>query len=226
MNVCLRQSLQFDTLADETLARHAQSGNNQAVQALLQRYQGFARAKARGYFLVGADHNDVYQEGMIGLFKAIRDYRSGHNASFRGFAELCITRQIITAIKTATRQKHQPLNSYISFTTNSNDEDDERPIEELLPGEDNLDPVHQVIECDDVTALQDTMNEVLSELERDVLIRYVRGESYQDIALALGRHAKSVDNAIQRIKRKLECQLTRRAMRERTAEREALRRAV
>lgn len=198
----------FDELADDKLVKLSREGNDAALEHLLQRYQRFARAKARGYFLIGADSDDVYQEGMIGLFKAIRDFRDDRQASFRAFAELCITRQIITAIKTATRQKHQPLNSYVSFSTPCGDEGNDRTVEEILiGGDDRLDPEHQVISLEGLSALAGSLNDILSPLELQVLRFYVDGLSYVDIADRLGRHAKSIDNAIQRIKRKLAAHL-------------------
>ncbi|MCC7077022.1 MAG: RNA polymerase sporulation sigma factor SigH [Acidimicrobiia bacterium] len=202
----------LDELTDEQVVEQVRQGNDLALEHLLQRYQRFARAKARGYFLIGADADDVYQEGMIGLFKAIRDYRDDRQASFRAFAELCITRQIITAIKTATRQKHQPLNSYVSFSMPCGDDSNDRTAEEILVGGDEkLDPEHQVISMEGIHSLAGSLNEILSNLELQVLRLYVEGLSYVDIAERLGRHAKSIDNAIQRIKRKLEAHLEKRA---------------
>jgi RNA polymerase sporulation-specific sigma factor len=170
---------------------------------LLERYRGFARSKARSYFLVGGDREDIVQEGMIGLYKAVRDYADGHGASFRSFAELCITRQILTAIKTATRQKHSPLNSYVSFDR-PQDDDPDHTLGESLAIEITADPLERIVEDDDLRALQDTFDEVLSGLETEVLQLYVEGRSYQEIAQQLGRRVKSIDNALQRIKRKLE----------------------
>ncbi len=203
--------------SDVELVEIARDGDADALQVLLTRYQRFARAKARGYFLIGADADDIYQEGMIGLYKAIRDYRADRQASFRAFAELCITRQIITAIKTATRQKHQPLNSYVSFHAPRGDDEHERTVEDMLGGDEQLDPAHQVMALEEVTTLQGSFDDLLSPLEHEVVRLYVEGKSYQDIAVQLGRHAKSIDNAIQRIKRKLEVHLANRA----TAEAEA-----
>lgn len=202
----------FDELTDEQVVEQVRQGNDLALEHLLQRYQRFARAKARGYFLIGADADDVYQEGMIGLFKAIRDFRDDRQASFRAFAELCITRQIITAIKTATRQKHQPLNSYVSFYMPCGEDSNDRTAEEVLVGGDEkLDPEHQFISMEGINSLAGSLNEILSTLELRVLQLYVEGLSYVDIADRLGRHAKSIDNAIQRIKRKLDAHLQKRA---------------
>jgi RNA polymerase sporulation-specific sigma factor len=188
---------------DEGLVRQARDGDERALLELLERYRGFARSKARSYFLVGGDREDIVQEGMIGLYKAVRDYADGHGASFRSFAELCITRQILTAIKTATRQKHSPLNSYVSFDR-PHDDDPEHTLGESLAVEVTADPLERIVEDDDLRALQDTFDEVLSGLETEVLQLYVEGRSYQEIAQQLGRRVKSIDNALQRIKRKLE----------------------
>ncbi|MFN8104424.1 MAG: RNA polymerase sporulation sigma factor SigH [Acidimicrobiia bacterium] len=212
------QTNELDALRDEELVAAAREGINGALEVLLQRYQRFARTKARGYFLVGADSDDIYQEGMIGLFKAIRDFRDDRQASFRAFAELCITRQIITAIKTATRQKHQPLNSYVSFNVSRSEDDSDRTVEEMIGGDESLDPARAVISLEDVNGLRGSMGAILSQLEQEVLRLYVEGKSYQDIADELNRHAKSIDNAIQRIKRKLEAYLQKRAAEERAFE--------
>jgi RNA polymerase sporulation-specific sigma factor len=189
--------------SDEGLVRQARDGDERALLELLERYRGFARSKARSYFLVGGDREDIVQEGMIGLYKAVRDYADGHGASFRSFAELCITRQILTAIKTATRQKHSPLNSYVSFDR-PQDDDPDHTLGESLAIEITADPLERIVEDDDLRALQDTFDEVLSGLETEVLQLYVEGRSYQEIAQQLGRRVKSIDNALQRIKRKLE----------------------
>jgi RNA polymerase sporulation-specific sigma factor len=189
--------------SDEGLVRQARDGDERALLELLERYRGFARSKARSYFLVGGDREDIVQEGMIGLYKAVRDYADGHGASFRSFAELCITRQILTAIKTATRQKHSPLNSYVSFDR-PQDDDPDHTLGESLAIEVTADPLERIVEDDDLRALQDTFDEVLSGLETEVLQLYVEGRSYQEIAQQLGRRVKSIDNALQRIKRKLE----------------------
>ena len=194
---------------DETLVERARGGDERALAHLLDRYRRFARAKARAYFLVGGDREDVIQEGMIGLYKAIRDYQPDHGASFRSFAELCITRQILTAIKTATRQKHSPLNSYVSFDR-PQDDDPDRTLGDTIPCEDELDPLDQLVASDALRELKSTFDEVLSDLEADVLTLYVEGRSYQEIAERLGRHVKSIDNALQRIKRKLEQPLVER----------------
>lgn len=191
---------------DEDLVAAARTGDSVAQATLLDRYRRFARAKARSYFLVGGDREDIIQEGMIGLYKAIRDYETGHGASFRSFAELCITRQILTAIKTATRQKHTPLNSYVSFDR-PKDDDPARTVGDTIADLDNVDPLQALVASDEVGRLRQIFSEILSELETDVLSLYVEGRSYQEISDLLGRQVKSIDNAIQRIKRKLEMRL-------------------
>lgn len=191
---------------DEELVGRVRQSDDKAIDALLNRYRHFARAKARSYFLAGADKEDIVQEGMIGLFKAIRDFQPGKNATFRAFAELCITRQIITAIKTATRLKHVPLNSYVSLSrpAGAHGEDDERPLGDALVSADVVDPIELVISGEEIENIKSSMRTVLSALETDVLRLYMEGHSYQQIADGLGRHVKSIDNALQRIKRKLE----------------------
>lgn len=188
---------------DEQLVELVREGHEDALVQLLCRYRRFARAKARSYFLVGADREDIVQEGMIGLYKAVRDYEPGHESSFRSFAELCVTRQILTAIKTATRQKHVPLNSYVSFDR-PYDDDPGHTVGDALAVEADADPLSILIASDEIAQLRDTFDEILSGLEAEVLQLYVEGRSYQEIADVLGRHVKSVDNALQRIKRKVE----------------------
>jgi RNA polymerase sporulation-specific sigma factor len=197
--------LHLDDLDDETLVDRARRGDEQALELLLTRYRHYARAKARSYFLAGADKEDIVQEGMIGLFKAIRDFQGEKKTAFRAFAELCITRQIITAIKTATRQKHMPLNSYVSLNKPStHDDDDQRSLADTLPTPTTADPIELVISAEEVADIRSSMGRLLSSLETEVLRLYMDGKSYQQIADSLGRHVKSIDNALQRIKRKLE----------------------
>ena len=199
---------------DEELVVKAWDGDDEALETLLQRYRNFVRMKARSYFLVGADREDVVQEGMIGLYKAIRDYSLEREASFRGFAELCITRQIITAIKTATRQKHAPLNSYVSLylPAYSDDEPDHEIVEQFASG--SVDPAESVVSSAELAVLEEYFGEILSDLEAEVLQRYIEGQSYQEIAEELDRHVKSIDNALQRIKRKLDTYLESRRLTE------------
>jgi RNA polymerase sporulation-specific sigma factor len=174
------------------------------------------RAKARSYFLVGGDDQDVIQEGMIGLFKAIRDYDSAEQMSFRGFAELCVTRQLITAVKSATRYKHGPLNSYVSFSrTIGDDHDGERVLADVLPAPAQDDPAERLTSAERVRDLQAYVDDALSDLEVEVLRMYVEGHSYVEIAEILSRRTKSVDNALQRIKRKIDGHLREREVAER-----------
>jgi len=190
---------------DDELVAAARAGDDRALAALLEKYRGFARSKAHSYFLVGADREDIIQEGMIGLYKAIRDFNPELQTSFRAFAELCITRQVITAIKTATRQKHGPLNNYVSFSRPVlTDDEGERTLGDLLPTIAVSDPADLVISAERIRALQEHFDTVLSDLEAEVLRLYVDGKSYQEIAEVLQRHVKSIDNALQRIKRKLD----------------------
>jgi RNA polymerase sporulation-specific sigma factor len=199
-------------LSDTDLVARFHGGDGEALSVLLERYRRFARAKARGYFLVGADSDDIEQEGMIGLFKAARDFRPDRQSSFRAFAELCITRQVITAIKTATRQKHQPLNQYVSISgVRGGDDPGERSVEDLLDDHYIADPAETVISNERLANMRRSMTEMLSGLEVDVLRLYVEGKSYQEIGEHLGRHVKSIDNALQRIKRKLDAHLQEQA---------------
>ncbi|GAC1611445.1 MAG: hypothetical protein NVS3B26_24400 [Mycobacteriales bacterium] len=202
-----------DGFTDDELVLAARSGDDKALCDLLNKYRSFARVKARSYFLVGADREDIIQEGMIGLYKAIRDFNPDMQSSFRAFAELCVTRQIITAIKTATRQKHGPLNNYVSFERPVGSEDDgDRVLSDVLPTRAVSDPADLVISAERIRALQAHFDEVLSDLETEVLRLYVEGKSYQEIAERLQRHVKSIDNALQRIKRKLEGHLRDRSV--------------
>jgi RNA polymerase sporulation-specific sigma factor len=202
-----------DGRSDDELVMAARSGDDSALCDLLNKYRAFARVKARSYFLVGADREDIVQEGMIGLYKAIRDFNPDMQSSFRAFAELCVTRQIITAIKTATRQKHGPLNNYVSFERPvGGDDDGERVLGDVLPSRAISDPADLVISAERIRALQAHFDEVLSDLETEVLRLYVEGKSYQEIAERLQRHVKSIDNALQRIKRKLEGHLRERTV--------------
>ena len=190
---------------DDVLVARYHAGSADALLVLLHRYRRFARVRARSYFLVGADPDDIEQEGMIGLFKAARDFRPDREASFRAFAELCITRQVISAVKSATRHKHQPLNQYVSLSgVRGGDDAGERSVEELLDPHAVPDPADTVVSYEGVAAMRRSIDEALSALEVDVLRLYVEGKSYQEISEQLGRHIKSIDNALQRIKRKLE----------------------
>ncbi len=203
--MALRMLDTLEEVADEDLVARFHDGDFAALDTLLERYRRFARSRARAYFLAGADVDDVVQEGMIGLYKAARDFRADRQASFRAFAELCITRQVITAVKSATRHKHQPLNQYVSLSgARGGDESGERSLEEMLDPHAVPDPAETVISNERLAAMRRSIGETLSGLEVDVLRLYVEGKSYQEIGEQLGRHVKSIDNALQRIKRKLE----------------------
>ena len=193
----------FETMADEQVVKLAQEQDGAALEYLLNKYKNFVRTKARSYFLIGADHEDIVQEGMIGLYKAIRDYRAEKLSSFRAFAELCVTRQIITAIKTATRQKHIPLNSYISLNKPIYEEDSDRTLLDVITEEGMSNPEEMIIDREDLSMIEGRIGQMLSGLEKDVLVRYMEGKSYVEIAGEMHRHVKSIDNALQRIKRKL-----------------------
>lgn len=194
----------YSDLKDEEVVALANNGDDKAQEFLIKKYKNYVRAKARSYFLIGADKEDIIQEGMIGLFKAIRDYCADREASFRSFAELCITRQIITAIKTATRQKHIPLNSYVSLNKPVYDDDSERTLMDVITSDGKHNPEQLVISREEVASIESKIGEVLSDLEWQVLTSYLEGKSYQEIALYLNKHVKSIDNALQRVKRKLE----------------------
>ena len=202
----------FEALTDEEIVLDAKDNDNEdALVYLINKYRNFVRAKARSYFLIGAEREDIIQEGMIGLYKAIRDFRNDKLSSFRAFAELCVTRQIITAIKTATRQKHIPLNSYVSLNKPIYDEDSDRTLLDVLSGPKISDPEELVISREEFIDIEEKMGEILSDLEWKVLMSYLDGKSYQEIAVELTRHVKSIDNALQRVKRKLERYLDNRA---------------
>ncbi len=194
----------FLEMTDEEVALLAQNADGAALEYLLNKYKNFVRSRARSYFLIGADHEDIVQEGMIGLYKAIRDFRTDRLSSFRAFAELCITRQIITAIKTATRQKHIPLNSYISLNRPIFDDENDRTLMDVISEEVASNPEEMLISQEDLTLIEGRIGKILSPFERQVLLRYLDGKSYQEISEELGRHVKSIDNALQRIKRKLQ----------------------
>lgn len=194
----------YSELTDEQIVQLCHDGDSMAEEYLLNKYKNFVRSKARSYFLIGADHEDIVQEGMIGLYKAIRDFKQEKLSSFRAFAELCITRQIITAIKTATRQKHIPLNSYVSLNKPLYDEESDRTLLDILMEGSTGNPEDMIINQENLGNIHQKINEVLSGLEQEVLAAYLDGKSYQEIAEALGRHVKSIDNALQRVKRKLE----------------------
>lgn len=194
----------LEALADEQLISLIRGGNERAMDVLFERYKNYVRTKARSYFLIGADREDIIQEGMIGLYKAIRDYRDDKQSSFRGFAELCITRQMITAIKSATRQKHIPLNSYVSLNKPVYDDGSDRTLIDVLTPAREGNPEELMIGQEDFAAVERCIGSQLTPLEKKALMLYLRGSSYQEIAVELGRRPKSIDNALQRVKRKLE----------------------
>nr|WP_051074228.1 RNA polymerase sporulation sigma factor SigH [Effusibacillus pohliae] len=200
----IEEEKDLNELSDEDLVEFVREGDDEALEHLIHRYKNFVKAKARSYFLIGADREDIVQEGMIGLYKAVRDYRDDKLTSFKAFAELCITRQIITAIKTATRQKHIPLNSYVSLDKPIYDEDSDRTLLDVIVGSRVSDPEELLINQEEFVDIEAKMGEILSDLERKVLMLYLDGRSYQEIAVDLKRHVKSIDNALQRVKRKLE----------------------
>ena len=204
MSAKLKEYNGYRDMTDDEVVDLAQAGNKMAIEYLIKKYKNFVKARSRSYFLIGADNDDIVQEGMIGLYKAIKDYKKEELASFFSFAELCITRQIITAIKTATRQKHQPLNSCVSLDKPMFNSDSSRCLLDVLEGS-NLDNPERLVVSDEIYGMLETnIQDMLSELELQVLQEYLQGNSYQKIANNLGRHVKSVDNALQRVKRKLE----------------------
>ena len=198
-------------LDDHYLVALAKDGRTDAYDMIIRRYRGFVRLKASSYFLLGGESDDLIQEGLLGLYKAIRDYRSDRESSFRNFAELCITRQIITAVKTATRNKHTPLNQHVSFSqTPTASGDNEPTLDEVLPGPSHIDPVNQVISTEELHSLVACLSSVLSELESSVLSLYLDGRSYEEVAERLSCDTKTVDNALQRVKRKVGAHLASR----------------
>ena len=191
-------------LDDHYLVALAKEGRTDAYDAIIRRYRGFVRLKASSYFLLGGESDDLIQEGLVGLYKAVRDYRTDRESSFRNFAELCITRQIITAVKTASRNKHAPLNQYVSFSqTPASATDGEPTLDEVIPGPGIHDPVNQVISSEELRALVGCLSTALSELESRVLALYLDGRSYEEIGERIGCDTKTVDNALQRVKRKV-----------------------
>lgn len=189
---------------EETIIKRAQCGDGEAVEYILEKYRNFVRAKSRTYFLIGADREDIIQEGMIGLYKAIRDYDASSGTNFKTFADICIIRQIITAIKTATRQKHMPLNSYISLNKPLYDSENENALLDSLGEKNRLDPEEIMINRERYDIIEQKITDALSKYESEVLKLYLEGESYIDIACTLKKSEKSIDNALQRIKKKIE----------------------
>ena len=199
-----RQDLEkYEQLSDDEVALLAQGGDGQALVYLLDKYKNFVRARARSYFLIGADHEDIVQEGMIGLYKAIRDYKADKQTSFRAFAELCVKRQIITAIKAASRQKHIPLNSYVSLSEPLYDDNEDKTLVDMLAARKTIDPEEMFLRREKNEMLNAEIESKLSDLEKTVLSLYLGGMNYHEIAAELSRTPKSIDNALQRIKNKL-----------------------
>jgi len=191
-------------LADAYLVAQAKRGDSVAYDRIVRRYKGFVRLKASSYFLLGGESDDLIQEGLVGLYKAVRDFRTDRESSFRNFAELCITRQMITAVKTASRNKHAPLNQSISFAVSPTAAGDgESTLEEILPGPSTQDPASKVISTEELASLVECLTTVLSDLESEVLTCYLDGRSYEEIAERLECDTKTVDNALQRVKRKV-----------------------
>ena len=196
---------------DGYLIALAKQGDHTSYERLVRRYYGFVRLKASSYFLAGGDSDDLIQEGLVGLYKAIRDYRTDRESSFRNFAELCITRQIITAVKTSTRNKHTPLNQYVSFSsTPASAMDGEPTLDEVIAGPSVHDPVNQVISSEELRSLVACLSTALSELESRVLALYLDGYSYEHVGMRIGCDTKTVDNALQRVKRKVGAHLASR----------------
>lgn len=197
--------------SDEDLVALARDGDDLALHEVLERFKPLVRSKGRTYFLVGGDRQDVTQEGMIGLYKAVRDYDRTKHPSFRHFADLCVTRQVITAVKSATRHKHAPLNRYVPLNGSADSDDGEIDYADRI-ADVGADPAQRVTSSAELAHLKAFCLEVLSDLESEVLVRYVAGDSYTVIAADLGRHTKAIDNALQRIKRKLEVYVEQRAL--------------
>lgn len=202
--IASNRQINFDDKLDEEIVMMAKLGDEKSQEYLINKYSNFVKVKAKSYFLIGADKEDICQEGMIGLYKAIRDFKPSKLASFKAFAEICITRQIITAIKTATRQKHIPLNTYVSLNKPIYDEDSDRTLFDVVSSVEVSDPEELIISKEEVAKIRKNMLKVLSSLEIEVLESYLEGKSYQEIAKDLDRCSKSIDNALQRVKRKLE----------------------
>jgi RNA polymerase sporulation-specific sigma factor len=198
----------FEKMKDEEIALLASDGQENATDYLLSKYRSVVLAKARKYFLIGADKEDIIQEGMIGLFKAVRDYKTENETSFSTFANLCITRQILTAVKSATRKKHIPLNTYISLDKTINDEENETTLIETLIDEFEQSPEDIVINKEIFSKTEKIIFSILSKFETQVLMKYLEGKSYSDIAVILNKSEKSIDNALQRIKKKIEKYIT------------------
>ena len=207
MAIAKEKGIEFVSVAQQDeyeMVLKASNGDIIALEHIINKYKNFVKAKAKSYFLVGADKEDIIQEGMIGLYKAIRDFDGSKTNSFKCFAEICITRQIITAIKTATRQKHIPLNSYVSLNKPIYDEESDRTLMDIIAASIITDPEELIISKEELKNIESKMNEILSKLELQALELYLNGKSYQYIADIIGRDVKSIDNVLQRVKRKME----------------------
>ena len=207
MAIAKEKGIEFVSVAQQDeyeMVLKASNGDIIALEHIINKYKNFVKAKAKSYFLVGADKEDIIQEGMIGLYKAIRNFDGSKTNSFKCFAEICITRQILTAIKTATRQKHIPLNSYVSLNKPIYDEESDRTLMDIIAASIITDPEELIISKEELKNIESKMNEILSKLELQVLELYLNGKSYQYIADIIGRDVKSIDNALQRVKRKME----------------------
>ncbi len=197
------QSFRYEEMMDEQVVELSAEGDKSATEYILEKYKNMVRSRAKMYYLAGADKDDLIQEGMIGLFKAIRDFDATYQASFHGFAEMCIKRQMITAVKSASRLKHGPLNTYVSLNTPVYEDESERMLVDVLAEREAVDPEEMILRREKAEALEADIAEKLSPLEQTVLSLYLGGKNYQEIAAELGRTPKSIDNALQRIKRKL-----------------------
>lgn len=198
---------EYDNLTDEELVKKAQSGDNDALEAILSRYKNLVYAKSKPYFLAGADDDDIIQEGFIGLYKAVTDFDGERFPFFKVFAGVCVTRHILTAVKAASRKKHQPLNSYVSLDKSTYDDDSDMALLDVMAGGELQDPEAILIDRENLDGVEYTINKVLSKLETEVLVLHLEGMSYSEIADRLGKDTKAVDNAVQRIKKKLESAL-------------------
>jgi RNA polymerase sporulation-specific sigma factor len=201
----------YSNMEDEEVLTYVNAGCRQGMEYLIEKYKPLVRAKARSYFLVGADREDIVQEGMIGLFKAVRDYKPEKQIPFKAFADICITRQVITAVKAATRQKHIPLNSYVSLNKKVFDEDSDKYLIEVIEEASVTNPEELLISKEEICFIESLVIELLSPFEKEVLRKYLSGITYQEIAKQLNKPVKSIDNALQRLKKKIEKKLQKKA---------------
>lgn len=197
------KQLEYENMNDNEILKEVRKGDAKAQDYLITKYKNLVKVKSRAFFLIGGDKEDIVQEGMIGLYKAIRDFNEFKNVSFYSFAELCIKRQLITAIKTATRQKHIPLNSYVSLSKTINEEESEKEFIDLLIEERITNPEDLLIGREEKSYIEAHMEEMLSDLECKVLYFYLQGKSYEEIAEQMSKDEKSIDNALQRVRKKV-----------------------